>query len=136
MFNPMLGHMSGAYAARVSPDLSLCSRFDFNVYSYESEWSLGAELWTRRHKPHRKSEIPVVPDLSSPSSPLLVIPVTPADPVRQPSPTDDITGVVKARASTTAVCGRLSNCVYMVYLPMLMIGYIPHVGRTNTEPPR
>ncbi|GJE84397.1 mitochondrial distribution and morphology protein 10 [Phanerochaete sordida] len=97
MFNPMLGHMSGAYAARVSRDLSLCSRFDFNVYSYESEWSLGAEWWMRRHKP--KAEAPVVPDLSSPSLPLVVTPVQPPPlPVVQD---DEIQGVVKARASTT-----------------------------------
>lgn len=45
VFNPMMGHISGAYAARVSRDLSLCSRFDFNIYSYLSEWTMGAEWW-------------------------------------------------------------------------------------------
>ncbi|KAJ7904312.1 mitochondrial distribution and morphology protein 10 [Mycena olivaceomarginata] len=34
-------------SARVSRDLSLSSRFDFNVYSYESEWTMGAEWWLR-----------------------------------------------------------------------------------------
>ncbi|KIP12715.1 hypothetical protein PHLGIDRAFT_32643 [Phlebiopsis gigantea 11061_1 CR5-6] len=97
MFNPMLGHMSGAYAARVSRDLSLCSRFDFNVYSYESEWSLGAEWWTRRRHPHPRTEPPAVPDLSSPTLPLIVTPTQPALP-----PPDEVQGVVKARASTTA----------------------------------
>ncbi|KAF5393969.1 hypothetical protein D9757_000201 [Collybiopsis confluens] len=48
LFNPMLGHISGAYSARVSGDLALSSRFDFNVYSYESEWTMGAEYWLRR----------------------------------------------------------------------------------------
>ena len=48
IFNPMMGHISTAYAARVSRDLSLCSRFDFNIYSYESEWTMGAEWWVRR----------------------------------------------------------------------------------------
>ncbi|CUA69062.1 Mitochondrial distribution and morphology protein 10 [Rhizoctonia solani] len=47
-FNPMMGHMSAAYAARTSRDLALCSRFDFNIYSYESEWTMGAEWWLRR----------------------------------------------------------------------------------------
>ena len=97
MFNPIVGHMSGAYAAHVSRDLSLCSRFDFNVYSYESEWSFGAEWWTRRHKP--KSEQPAAPDLSSPSLPLVVMP---AEQPSQPQ-NDEIQGVVKAHASTTAV---------------------------------
>ncbi|KAF8328553.1 uncharacterized protein EI90DRAFT_3146121 [Cantharellus anzutake] len=48
IFNPMMGHISSAYTARVSRDLSLCSRFDFNVYSYESEWTMGAEWWIRK----------------------------------------------------------------------------------------
>ena len=45
VFNPLMGHISGAYATRVSRDLSVCSRFDFNVYSYLSEWTMGAEWW-------------------------------------------------------------------------------------------
>ncbi|KAF9053828.1 mitochondrial distribution and morphology protein 10 [Hymenopellis radicata] len=48
LFNPMLGHLSGAYSARTSRDLALSSRFDFNVYSYESELTMGAEWWLRR----------------------------------------------------------------------------------------
>lgn len=48
LFNPMMGHVSAAYAAKVSQDLALCSRFDFNVYSYASEWTMGAEWWMRR----------------------------------------------------------------------------------------
>lgn len=50
ILNPILGHISAAYASRVSQDLALCSRFDFNVYSYESEWTMGAEWWVRRPK--------------------------------------------------------------------------------------
>ncbi|GAC96822.1 hypothetical protein PHSY_004406 [Pseudozyma hubeiensis SY62] len=37
--NPMMGHLSTAYAARMARDVVVCSRFDFNVYSYESEWT-------------------------------------------------------------------------------------------------
>lgn len=51
VLNPILGHISAAYASRVSRDLALCSRFDFNVYSYESEWTMGAEWWIRRPLP-------------------------------------------------------------------------------------
>src|SRR5258708_35397597 len=47
ILNPLLGHIQAAYASRVSRDLALCSRFNFNVYSYESEWSMGAEWWIR-----------------------------------------------------------------------------------------
>ena len=91
LFNPMLGHMSGAYAARVSRDLALCSRFDFNVYSYESEWSVGAEWWTRRGK--SKVEAPVEGDSAASPPPL---PASVSD-------LGDVRGVVKVKASTTAV---------------------------------
>lgn len=47
ILNPLLGHVQAAYASRVSRDLALCSRFNFNIYSYESEWSTGAEWWIR-----------------------------------------------------------------------------------------
>jgi mitochondrial distribution and morphology protein 10 len=79
----MLGHISSAYAAQVSPDLSLGSRFDFNVYSYESEWTLGAEWWLRRAKTGQSSDGQTT-TLSS------------------ESPYDE-TGVVKARVSTSNV---------------------------------
>lgn len=45
--NPMMGHLSTAYAARMARDVVVSSRFDFNVYSYESEWSVGGEYWLR-----------------------------------------------------------------------------------------
>ncbi|KAI0347332.1 mitochondrial distribution and morphology protein 10 [Trametopsis cervina] len=97
IYNPIVGHISSAYAARVSRDLSLCSRFDFNVYSYESEWSMGAEWWTRRRQP---KATPVIPDLSSPSVPLVVAPLEIDLPPT--NLTDEVQGVVKARVSTTA----------------------------------
>ncbi|KAF6767308.1 Protein of unknown function DUF3722 [Kalmanozyma brasiliensis GHG001] len=46
--NPMMGHLSTAYAARMARDVVVASRFDFNVYSYESEWTVGAEYWLRK----------------------------------------------------------------------------------------
>jgi len=99
LFNPMLGHMSGAYAARVTRDLSLCSRFDFNVYSYESEWTMGMEWWMRRSKSKRILEQP----LNGSSAPL-----------PPPEVQNEVLGVVKARASTTTDVslmweGRLRN---------------------------
>lgn len=86
LFNPMLGHMSGSYAARISRDLSLASRFDFNVYSYESEWSVGAEWWTRRSKGR-----PAHPPAEKPISTLPM------------EPSEEALGVVKAKLSTTTV---------------------------------
>ncbi|KIM90998.1 hypothetical protein PILCRDRAFT_811512 [Piloderma croceum F 1598] len=87
LFNPMMGHMSGAYAARVSRDLALCSRFDFNVYSYESEWTMGAEYWMRR----TPSKFSSGDDESSSIQPPTIA-----------NSWEDVHGVVKARASTNS----------------------------------
>lgn len=43
--NPLMGNLSTTYAVKAGPSLALCSRFEFNVYSYESELQLGMELW-------------------------------------------------------------------------------------------
>ena len=48
--NPLMGNLSSTYSVRASPLLALSSRFDFNVYSYESELQVGTELWRRRAK--------------------------------------------------------------------------------------
>ncbi|KAG6855046.1 Mitochondrial distribution and morphology protein 10 [Blastosporella zonata] len=96
LFNPILGHMSGAYSAQVSRDLSLSSRFDFNVYSFESEWTMGAEWWMRRSP---SADIEEDSDMG----------VDPFTPQISPNSTslesrDEVHGVVKARASTNNVC--------------------------------
>ncbi|KAJ7638622.1 mitochondrial distribution and morphology protein 10 [Roridomyces roridus] len=85
LFNPMLGHMSAAYTARVSRDLSLSSRFDFNAYSYESEWTMGAEWWMRSRSP--------LPEEDYDAN------VTPI-PLPGAETRSEVRGVVKARAST------------------------------------
>ncbi|KAF2825605.1 mitochondrial distribution and morphology protein 10 [Ophiobolus disseminans] len=46
--NPLMGNLSSTYAVKAGPNLALCSRFDFNFYSYESELQLGCELWRLR----------------------------------------------------------------------------------------
>ncbi|KAK7733045.1 Mitochondrial distribution and morphology protein 10 [Cytospora paraplurivora] len=43
----LLGHMSATYAV-MAGDCTLASMFGFNVYSYESEWAVGMELWRKR----------------------------------------------------------------------------------------
>jgi mitochondrial distribution and morphology protein 10 len=45
VLNPLMGNFSTAYAVKAGENLSLCSRFDFNAYSYESSLILGLELW-------------------------------------------------------------------------------------------
>lgn len=46
--NPLMGNLSSTYAVKAGPNLALCSRFDFNVYSYESDVVVGIELWQRK----------------------------------------------------------------------------------------
>lgn len=46
--NPLMGNLSSTYSVLASPLLTLSSRFDFNVYSYESELQVGTELWRRK----------------------------------------------------------------------------------------
>lgn len=48
--NPLMGNLSSTYSVRASRHLALSSRFDFNVYSYESDLMLGLELWRRRRR--------------------------------------------------------------------------------------
>jgi distribution and morphology protein 10 len=106
--------MSAAYAARASRDLALCSRFDFNIYSYESEWTMGAEWWLRRSARRRfaadsqkeeaekdklDSEPVVLDDISSPGQDT----PSPFPPAGIPALGGDVTGVVKARISTSSV---------------------------------
>lgn len=43
--NPLMGNLSSSYAVKAGRNLALCSRFDFNVYSYESDVTVGLELW-------------------------------------------------------------------------------------------
>lgn len=48
--NPLMGNLSSTYAVKAGRNLALCSRFDFNFYSYESGLKVGCELWRRRQK--------------------------------------------------------------------------------------
>ena len=45
--NPIMGNLSSTYSVLASSSLALSSRFDFNVYSYESGLRIGFELWRR-----------------------------------------------------------------------------------------
>ena len=54
--NPLMGNLSSTYAVQASPALALCSRFDFNVYSYESDFWVGMELWRARRTTTKTEE--------------------------------------------------------------------------------
>jgi distribution and morphology protein 10 len=46
--NPLMGNISWSYAVMAGKYCSLASRMDFNVYSYESDWTIGLELWRKK----------------------------------------------------------------------------------------
>ena len=46
--SPLMGHLSTTYAIKAGPYAAFCSRFDFNMYSYESDLVVGCELWQRK----------------------------------------------------------------------------------------
>jgi distribution and morphology protein 10 len=80
--NPLMGNLSSTYSVKAGSSLALCSRFDFNFYSYESELQLGCELWRRRSNTDVEWAVKKLrPDWKQ----------------RTISPDDDVSGVLKAR---------------------------------------
>ncbi|KZM24740.1 Mitochondrial distribution and morphology protein 10 [Ascochyta rabiei] len=82
--NPLMGNLSSTYSVKAGSCLALCSRFDFNFYSYESELQLGCELWRRRSNTDVEWAVKKLrPDWEQ----------------RAISPDDDVSGVLKARVN-------------------------------------
>ncbi|GAA5896367.1 Mdm10p [Sporobolomyces salmoneus] len=48
--NPIMGQLSTAYAVQTSRDSSLASRFDFNMYSYDADLTIGGEWFQRKNR--------------------------------------------------------------------------------------
>ena len=46
--NPLMGSIASTYSVRPTPNLALSSRCDFNFYSWESRYVIGAEIWRGR----------------------------------------------------------------------------------------
>ncbi|TIB95624.1 hypothetical protein E3Q18_03614 [Wallemia mellicola] len=51
LLSPITGYLSGTYSATIAKGLSVASRFEFNLYSYESVTTLGAEWAIPRSRP-------------------------------------------------------------------------------------
>lgn len=45
--NPLMGSIRASYSVMAGRHCSLATMLDFNVYSYESNWSVGMELWRK-----------------------------------------------------------------------------------------
>jgi len=96
--NPLMGNLSTTYAVKAGKNLSLCSKFDFNVYSYESEVRLGCELWRMKTRISKKPERSMAAKLA-----------WRLDPVEEnPVPNlEEVAGVLKARVDQNWKIGLL-----------------------------
>ncbi|KAM5353877.1 hypothetical protein ACJ41O_000527 [Fusarium nematophilum] len=45
--NPLMGNISASYAVVAGRHCSLATRMEFNMFSYESAWAIGMELWRK-----------------------------------------------------------------------------------------
>jgi distribution and morphology protein 10 len=97
--NPLMGSVSATYAVRAGRDLALCSRFEFNAYSYESDLVVGMELWRRRWV------VPRRPERSWDAK--LAWGVDPEEAMVPAPPREEVTGVLKARVDTEKRLGVL-----------------------------
>ncbi|KAJ4292105.1 Mitochondrial distribution and morphology protein 10 [Collariella sp. IMI 366227] len=86
--NPLMGNINATYAVLAKDYCSLATRVEFNVYSYESEWAVGMELWSNRR----------------PAGFLLG-----ADPNRQPEPAPEPTKRKKERSFQAKMEWRLDD---------------------------
>ncbi|CAI4054551.1 hypothetical protein SKDZ_01G0630 [Saccharomyces kudriavzevii ZP591] len=48
-WNPLFGHISSTYAAKTGTNSTFCAKYDFNLYSIESNLSFGCEFWQKQH---------------------------------------------------------------------------------------
>ncbi|KAG0306500.1 Mitochondrial distribution and morphology protein 10 [Linnemannia gamsii] len=143
--NPIMGHVSSSYAAQVHPDLGLCSRFDFNLYSYDSELTAGVEWWIRERKGaanSSSSEQTATTDHPFPKTvgvPDLAAETTTTGSATSTSTTSDslstqpIIGVIKARLgvqSGLAIMweGRFNKLLFS-------LGFVGHVFSPHAQAP-
>lgn len=54
--NPLMGNVSSTWAGKAGQNVALCSRLNFNFYSYESDVQVGMEVWRKN-----KLQTPLVP---------------------------------------------------------------------------
>ena len=58
--NPLMGNIAASYAVVAGSRCSLATRMEFNVFSYESGWAVGMELWRRPLRRLTPSESPAL----------------------------------------------------------------------------
>ena len=55
--NPLMGSIRASYSVMAGRHCSLATMLDFNVYSYESNWSVGVELWRKEFLRHVEEDV-------------------------------------------------------------------------------
>lgn len=63
-WNPLFGHISSTYSAKTSACSTFCAKYDFNIYSIESNLTFGCELWRRNSSPKFESSTLSTPNTS------------------------------------------------------------------------
>jgi distribution and morphology protein 10 len=96
--NPLMGNLSTTYAVKAGRDLSLCSKFDFNVYSYESDFMIGCELWRMKTRVPQKRERSMAAKLAWRLDEV-ILPTGPEP--------EEVAGVLKARIDQNLKIGLL-----------------------------
>ncbi|TVY12922.1 Mitochondrial distribution and morphology protein 10 [Lachnellula arida] len=96
--NPLMGNFSTTYAVKAGKNLALCSKFDFNVYSYESDLMLGCELWRMKAKAKKIQERSMAAKLE------WRLDEVEENPLAEP---EEVTGVLKARVDQNWRIGLL-----------------------------
>lgn len=95
--NPLMGNISSTYAVKAGTDVALSSRFDFNIYSYESDVQVGMELWRRKAADQGEAQSPDAKGL--PRSNEHVIEPKLFQPVKLQNKTEEVDSVLKARVN-------------------------------------
>ncbi|RFU26500.1 hypothetical protein B7463_g9834, partial [Scytalidium lignicola] len=96
--NPLMGNLSTTYAVKAGKYLALCSKFDFNVYSYESDLNLGFEMWKMKRKPEKRFERSMASKLAWKLDDII------EPTVKEP---EEVAGVLKARVDQNWKIGLL-----------------------------
>lgn len=103
--NPLMGNISSSYAVKAGSDVALSSRFDFNIYSYESDVQLGLELW--RRKPLEVGETLPVEDKERPAHQESVLETKLTKQLLGQNNTQEVDSVFKARVNQLGKIGVL-----------------------------
>ena len=111
--NPLMGNISTSYSVLASPLLALSARFNFNVYSYDSDVQIGTEIW-RRKAPNL--EKPTDLNWARTKMGLENLPKAVAV-AKKPGHPDDISGCLKARVDQRGAVaiqweGRVKELLY------------------------